>query len=182
MIKKINVLIVDDSLFFRKILQDNLEKDPKINVIGTASHPDEAMKAIVELKPDVVTMDVEMPKMNGIDFIKTVMPKNPLPFVVVSSLPLSVLDALDAGAVDYVKKPQIKSPADLNAFLQELRTKVKIASTVRLTQKNLPHNLPISFNSISSNSDIVIAIGASTGGTEAILEVIRNLPTTTPVL
>ena len=80
----------------------------------------EAMDKIRLLKPDVVTMDVEMPKMNGIDFIKKLIPQNPLPVIVISALPINTFDALDAGAVDFVKKPEIKSPGDMQMFMNDL--------------------------------------------------------------
>ena len=105
---KIRLLIVDDSVFFRKALTDALAGDPRIQVIGTAVDAMDAMEKIKTLKPDVATLDVEMPKLNGIDFLRKLMPVNPLPVVVVSSAPIRVLDALSAGAVEFVRKPEIK--------------------------------------------------------------------------
>ena len=93
--KKIRLLIVDDSFFFRTVLKNGLDADPRIEVVGMAADAEEAFKKIRELNPDVVTMDVEMPKLNGIDFIKRLIPVHPVPVVVVSSLPLRVLDALE---------------------------------------------------------------------------------------
>lgn len=181
-IKKIRVLIVDDSMLFRKTLEQGLSQDPRIEVIGSAVDPMDAMNKINQLQPDVVTMDVEMPKMNGIDFIKRLIPIHPIPVVVVSSLPLNVLDALSAGAVDFVKKPAVKSPNDVKNFINDLSLKIKIASTARVRRPAAaptPH--PLSLSSLSASADnTIIAIGASTGGTEAILSVVRDLPASTP--
>ena len=107
---KIRLLIVDDSIFFRKALTEALNGDPRIQVIGTAVDAMDAMEKIKILKPDVATLDVEMPKLNGIDFLRKLMPVNPLPVVVVSSAPIRVLDALSAGAVEFVRKPELKGP------------------------------------------------------------------------
>lgn len=181
-IRKVRVLIVDDSILFRETLGRKLSADPHIEVVGSAVDSFDAMEKIKSLNPDVVTLDVEMPKVNGIDFLKKLMPVHPLPVVVVSSLPINALDALDAGAVDFVKKPMIKTPADFDSFMGELIVKVKIASTARVGKKASP--LPIAPIGASlvvrTTDDMVIAIGASTGGTEAILSVIRDLPATTP--
>lgn len=183
--RKNRVLIVDDSMLFRTTLTKRLEADPYLEVIGTASNAMEAMKKIEELTPDVVTLDVEMPQMSGIDFLKKLMPIHPTPVVVVSSAPISALDALDAGAVDFVKKPVVNSPGDLDSFIRELIVKIKIASIARVGQKKaILHrdtSQPAGHPSLTRSVDnMVIAIGASTGGTEAILEVVKNLPTTTP--
>ncbi len=182
MLPSIKVLIVDDSILFRETLRRGLSADQRLEIVGTAVDSFDAMEKIKQLKPDVVTLDVEMPKLNGIDFLKQLIPVHPVPVVVVSSLPINALDALSAGAVDFVKKPQVSSPQDLNAFIMELATKVKIASTAKVRQKLAapltPHLPPARL--MPGQRDIVIAIGASTGGTEAILEVIKNLPPDTP--
>lgn len=183
--QKIKLLIVDDSMFFRRALEQSLSADPRIEVIGTAVDAMDAMDKIQALHPDVVTLDVEMPKLNGIDFLKKLMPLHPLPVVVVSSAPIQVLDALSAGAVDFVRKPEIKKPDDLKAFMGELTVKVKIASTAKVGKPKPPlpplikSSHPLTLK-VGSKKDIVIAIGASTGGTEAILEVVKDLPATTP--
>ena len=96
-LSKIRVLIVDDSITFRRALELGLSQDMNIEIIGTAMDAMDAMEKIKQLKPDVVTLDVEMPKMNGIEFLKKLMPQYPLPVVVVSSLPINALDALSAG-------------------------------------------------------------------------------------
>lgn len=184
--KKSRVLIVDDSILFRTTLSKRLEEDPFFEVIGTASDALEAMEKIKELQPDVMTLDIEMPKMSGIEFLKKLMPLYPTPVVVVSSAPITTLNALDAGAVDFVKKPVVNSPNDLNQFIRELVVKLKIASVARVGQKKTLAPRPAESRPMAppaltrSIDDMVIAIGASTGGTEAILSVVRDLPPTTP--
>jgi two-component system chemotaxis response regulator CheB len=184
-LSKIRVLIVDDSLFFLKMLERGLASDPRIEVIGTAMDADEAEEKIRQLRPDVVTLDVEMPRLNGIDFLRRLMPRHPVPVIVVSSLPIRVLDALEAGAVDFVRKRDANSDQNALSFLTELRAKVKIASMARVRHKAptaAPADPPPTPPPIlkAGRPDMVIAMGASTGGTEAILQVVRNLPATTP--
>ncbi len=181
-LSKIRVLIVDDSIFFRTTLERGLKADPRIEVVGTAADALEAMNKIQELRPDVVTLDVEMPKLSGIDFLKKLMPVHPVPVIVVSAMPIRVLDALDAGAVDFARKPDIKSSQDFKSFLAELTVKIKIASVARVHRApQSPAPVPLVLNGGGTSlGDTVIAIGASTGGTEAILAVVRDLPPTTP--
>lgn len=184
-VKKIRVLVVDDSILFRTTLKTRLSKDNYIEIIDTAGDAIDAMGKIETLHPDVVTLDVEMPRMNGIDFLKTLMPKHPLPVVVVSSLPITTLDALSAGAVDFVKKPVAQTSEDIDAFIRELSIKIKIASTARVAAAKPAVStagrppLPTAVLKHSSAENI-IAIGASTGGTEAIIAVLRDLPAQTP--
>lgn len=181
----IKVLVVDDSVLFRTKLQLTLSKDPDINIIGTAVDAEDAMKKIKELKPDVVTLDVEMPKINGIDFLRQLIPQYPIPVVVVSSLPINALDAMSAGAVDFVKKPYDVSPGAVGAFFTELLSKIKIAAGAKVRRMPLVNAASLTSRllgsaTVTADRKAVIAIGASTGGTEAILEVVKNLPTTTP--
>ncbi|HOV40839.1 MAG TPA: chemotaxis response regulator protein-glutamate methylesterase [Oscillospiraceae bacterium] len=186
--KKVKVLIVDDSILFRETISRFISEDANIEVVGTAGDPYEARDKILQLRPDVLTLDVEMPKMNGIQFLKKLIPQYPIPVVVVSSLPLNAFEALDAGAVDFVKKPLIKSPADLKDFSMELRTKIVIASTAKIiqskpsaaaSQKPLPSIKEIAAGKKLAQ-DIVIALGASTGGTDALQVVMQNLPKDSP--
>lgn len=180
--RPIRVIVVDDSLLFRNLLVQSLNSDPNIQVVAQASDPYEARDAIIQFKPDVMTLDVEMPKMSGIEFLRKLMPQYPLPVVMISSLNDAVFDALAAGAVDFINKPVNMDKDGIMRFLkQELVTKVKIASTAKVG--NMKHADP--GNSFVSDVDPaakerVVAIGASTGGTEAIFEVVkqfkRNIP------
>lgn len=179
-LKPIRVLVVDDSLLFRQSLTELLNKDPYIEVVGSAADSFEAMEKIHLLSPDVISLDVEMPQVNGIDFLKTLMPQYPLPVVVVSGLPMNALDALDAGAVDFVGKPLLNGPEKLRAFVQELSAKIKIASLAKVKMRHKMNSSPTPLLITPSHDHRVVAIGASTGGTEAILEVIRNLPVRFP--
>ncbi len=185
----IRVLIIDDSALVRDILSKGLTKDPGIEVIGTAPDPFIARDKIVSLKPDVLTLDVEMPRMDGVEFLRKLMPQYPLPVVMVSSLTEKgqqiTLDALEAGAVDFVSKPKADIARGLNIMLMELRTKVKIASTANVShwkhKRFAKSHTVVSYSRVLKKStDKIIVIGASTGGTEAIRDVISKFPVTTP--
>lgn len=178
---KIRVLVVDDSLLFRETLAREIGKDAGIEVVGTAEDAFAARDKILELEPDVVTLDVAMPKMDGIAFLKKLMPQYPLPVIVVSSSENKVLDALNAGAVDFVTKPDSPKPGAMNAFLNELIIKIKIASTAKVGGHKKDY-IPAKLRSGSSRSkdNRVIAIGASTGGTEAIYQLIKSFPRDMP--
>ena len=179
--RKIKVLIVDDSLLFREVLAKEMAKDFGIEVVGTAVNPFVARDKILELKPDVVTLDVEMPKMDGIEFLKKLMPQYPLPVIVVSSVGKKVLEALDAGAVDFVTKPDLNKQGGMNSFINELIIKVKIASTAKVGNFKKDYQpAKIISNKGIDVSNTVIAIGASTGGTEAIYSIITTLPRDMP--
>lgn len=188
--KRVRVLVVDDSALVRDILVSGLGKDPGIEVVGSASDPYVARDRIGQLKPEVLTLDVEMPRMDGVEFLRKLMPQHPLPVVMVSALTersaKTTLDALDAGAVDFVTKPKADVARGLDAMMVELRTKVKIASTIDVSKwKNGSAErrnpvLSVEKGTLATSTDKVIVIGASTGGTEAIREVITRLPRTTP--
>jgi two-component system chemotaxis response regulator CheB len=188
MAKVIRVLVVDDSALVRNILSQGLSLDPGIEVVGTASDPYIARDKIVELNPDVLTLDVEMPRMDGVAFLRKLMPQYPIPTVMVSSLTQRgkqiTIDALDAGAVDFVAKPTSNVAAGLNAMLMELRAKVKIASTANVShwkgKRVAPRAATIAPKALAESTDKVIAIGASTGGTEAIRRVVESFPANTP--
>lgn len=176
MMRKIKVLIVDDSILFQRILKDNLNKDPMIEVIAVASNPYEARDLIVKEKPDVMTLDLEMPKMGGIEFLQKLMPQMPIPTIVLTTLSDKVFDAMNAGAVDFVAKPSGKGRDQVENFIQnELATKVKIASTVKVDKlKKVKPEYQRTSSPISGSKRRVVAIGASTGGTEAIFDVISK--------
>ncbi len=174
--RKIKVLIVDDSILFQRMLKDNLSKDPMIEVIGVASNPYEARDMIVKERPDVMTLDLEMPRMGGLEFLRKLMPQMPIPTVVLTTLSDKVFDAINAGAVDFVEKPSGKDRTQVANFIQgELATKVKIASTVKVDKlKKVKPEYHRTSGPISSTKQKIIAIGASTGGTEAIFDVISK--------
>lgn len=178
--RKIRVLIVDDSFLFRETLARNLSQDNGLEVVGTASDPYSARDRILELQPDVMTLDVEMPKMNGIEFLKRLMPQYPLPVIVVSSLNKNVFDALDAGAVDFVTKPVPGDPRGLESFTSEISVKIKIASTAKVGQWKATYASNSLVNQGSFDDKRLIAIGASTGGTEAIHSVLKAFPRNMP--
>lgn len=174
--RKIKVLIVEDSLLFQRLLADNLSKDPMIEVIAVAKDPYEARDQIIKQKPDVMTLDLEMPRMGGLEFLRKLMPQVPIPTVVITSLSDKVFDAIRAGAVDFVAKPSGQDRSQIENFIRhELATKVKIASTVKVDKlkKAKPEYHHTSSLAPGSNNK-VIAIGASTGGTEAIFDVISK--------
>ena len=130
----IKVLIVEDSIVFRELLVQNLGRDPAIQIVATARDPFEARDLILKHHPDVMTLDVELPRMSGIDFLKRLIPQYPLPVVVISSLSDKVFDAMNAGAVDFVVKPAVSSRSQLEDFIRnELLVKLKIASTARIS-------------------------------------------------
>lgn len=179
--KQLKVLVVEDSLVFRELLVNGINKDPNLEVVATAQDAYEARDAIIKYRPDVMTLDVELPKMSGIEFLRRLLPQYSIPVVVVSSLNASVFDALAAGAVDFVNKPQVMRPEDIDRFVRfELNTKIKIASTAKLGQKKIQAGAGGQHSALKNYGDRIIAIGASTGGTEAIYEVIKRFENDIP--
>jgi two-component system, chemotaxis family, protein-glutamate methylesterase/glutaminase len=179
--KRIRVLIVDDSIVFREVLSRGISSDPNIEVVATANDPFDARDKIIDFEPDVMTCDVEMPKMNGIEFIRRLMPQYPLPVIVVSTVSGAVFDAMNAGAIDFVAKPDVKSVKSVENFINEMIVKVKIASIAKVPQLKAQNALN-KINGCSKNDDTnrILAIGASTGGTEAIYNILKSLPKSTP--
>ena len=172
-------MVIDDSLLFRELIARGLETEPGIDVVAKAIDPFDASDKILEYKPDVITCDVEMPKMNGIEFVRRLIPQYPVPVIVVSSVNSAVFDAMNAGAVDFMTKPDIKSMQNTESFLRELIEKIKIVSGVNVTKHSEENVSPIETKRIFDKSKI-IAIGASTGGTEAIYSVLKQLPPQMP--
>lgn len=172
--RKIKVLIIDDSLMFREIIARGLTTDDEIEVVAKAVDPFDARDKILEFKPDIITCDVQMPKMNGIEFIKRLLPQYPLPVVVVSTVSEAVFEAMNAGAIDFVTKPDVKTPNLVETFLYDLITKIKIAAYSKVTYP--AQSMPAVVMKDSMDTDRIIAIGASTGGTEAIFTVLKQLP------
>ncbi|WP_238884133.1 chemotaxis response regulator protein-glutamate methylesterase [Clostridium sp. YIM B02551] len=177
--RKIRVLIVDDSMVFREVISRGLTTDKFIEVVATAKDPFEARDKIIKYKPDVMTCDIEMPKMNGIEFIKRLLPQYKIPVVVVSSISEAVLDAMKAGAVDFVTKPDIQSVGSVEEFINELVYKVKAASESKIMDVKENHSEAITSSDGNSKYKI-IAIGASTGGIEAIYSVLKKFPKNMP--
>ena len=188
---KVRLMIIDDSIFFRTFLTQRVGKDPDIEIIGSFGDPLEASKNILTLRPDVIALDMEMPRMRGNEFLRTVLPKHPnVKAVVISALSGNVFDAMQAGAIDFVGKPGSQPGYDEANFVADIIQKIKIAATahVRLgggvikpvvpaRPAAAPQTRPAVMGATSKS---VIAIGASTGGTEAIIEVIKRFPANTP--
>lgn len=200
--QKIRVLVVEDSLLFRGLLVKYIEKDPELEVVGVAGDPYEARDKIIQCNPDVMTLDIELPKMSGLEFLKKLMPQYPVRTLVISSLSDKVFEALMAGAVDFLAKPLVTDRDGLEEFLcVDLREKIKITAGTRLKKVNPLSgrgvgnsaivNSPIG-NSIAeiagsthikllkNKESLLVAIGASTGGTEATAEVLKKFGSDMP--
>lgn len=179
--KKIKVLVIDDSIVFRETIAREISSDKGIEVVGVASNPFEARDKIIELEPDVLTLDIEMPKMNGIEFLKRLMPQYPMPVVVVSALSNNIFEALNAGALDFVTKPNSSLASGLDGFINELIVKIKIASMANVSIRKKEYvNHEINNSNKINLDNVIIAIGASTGGTEAIFDIIHSFPREMP--
>ncbi|MEO7859322.1 MAG: chemotaxis response regulator protein-glutamate methylesterase, partial [Nitrospirales bacterium] len=191
---KIRVLTVDDSALMRQVLATLLSKDPGIEVIGSAPDPFIAREKIKALNPDVITLDVEMPKMDGLTFLEKLMRGHPMPVVMVSSLTeagcQTTLRALELGAVDFIAKPKIDLREGMEEVAQDLIAKVKAAVQAKVrgreasgsggTEPQAPRVLSLSSSAMIKTTDTIIAIGSSTGGTEAVKDVLMALPPNTP--
>ncbi len=180
--RPIKVLIVEDSMVFRELLVQTLGRDSAITVVATAKDPFEARDAILRYHPDVMTLDVELPRMSGIEFLRKLMPQYPIPVVVISSLSDKVFDAMNAGAVDFVAKPAVTGRRQLEDFIRnELLVKIKIASTAKISKiKQVAARQEIPRYTEGDKKELIVAIGASTGGTEAIFSVVKDFGTDIP--
>jgi two-component system chemotaxis response regulator CheB len=195
---KIKVLIIDDSVLIRKMLSEILNSSPNIEVVGTAADPLIARELIKQLNPDVLTLDIEMPNMDGITFLKNLMRLRPTPVVMISTLTEKgagvTLEALTIGAVDFIAKPKVDVLNTLNNYAEEIIGKVKMAAKANVAN-TLNRTLKPGDKTDGSaaakadaarkppfNSNKIIALGASTGGTEAIKVVVRDLPVNTPAI
>ncbi len=192
--KKIRVLIVDDSALVRKMLRTMFEADPELEVVGAVPEPYAAREEIKRLNPDVITLDVEMPKMDGITFLSNLMRLRPMPVVMISTLTEvgadDTLSALELGAIDFVTKPKLDVSKGLQEYAKEIVEKVKAAARARVRavdpqamrsgdgQKTTRVISATGFKT----TDRLIAIGASTGGTEALREVISCMPPDSPAI
>ena len=196
---KLKLMVVDDSPLFRTWLIRSLSADDRFQIVGYAVNALDAQEKIPLLQPDILTLDIEMPGMSGIDFLKQLLPIHPIPVILVSSLNLRVFDALEAGAVDFVRKPDEANGLSKEIFLSMLRSKLLVAAASHVHLPSVPASRQAAKNRIVSpltaagnpflnrpktsaaaSQETVIAIGASTGGTEAILEVVKNFPEDTP--
>ncbi|MEK6747969.1 MAG: chemotaxis response regulator protein-glutamate methylesterase [Pseudomonadota bacterium] len=195
---KIKVLVVDDSALVRQMMSDMLSSDPEIEVVGTAQDPFIAREKIKKLNPDVLTLDVEMPRMDGVTFLGNLMRLHPMPVIMISSLTEHgadiTLEALELGAIDFVTKPKVDLAHKLEDYQNEIIAKVKMAARARVRARaDVPRAKDISpklsADAVLEKSerikrfkttDKIIAIGASTGGTEAIKEVLAQLPADMP--
>ena len=164
-------------------MAQNLNKDPAITVVAVAGDAYEARDAIVKYKPDVMTLDIEMPRMTGIEFLRKLMPQYPMPVVMISSLSDKVFEALNAGAVDFVAKPSMSDRKKLEELMtNELPIKIKIASTAKISniKRAAGPSLTETVNVSGNSKELVVAIGASTGGTEAIATILKEFGTDIP--
>jgi two-component system chemotaxis response regulator CheB len=179
---KIKVLVVDDSAIVRKILSDAIAGEPDLEVVGTAPDPFVARDKIVALKPDVLTLDIEMPRMDGLTFLKKLMHHHPMPVIVISSLGQAscqaTLDALRLGAVEVLAKPG--GPYSVGELRMSLAAKIRAAASARVKRPAEPAPARLEAAGRMYRPGTIIAIGASTGGTEAIQVVLEHLPANIP--
>lgn len=197
--EKIRLLIVDDSALIRKLLTEIFNTSSDIEVVGTAPDPFVAREKIKQLKPDVITLDIEMPRMDGLTFLRNLMRLRPLPVVMISTLTEKgaevTLEALHLGAVDFVAKPKVDVVEELNVYAEEIINKVITASKAHVKPLG---NIPAKVSTVTpitnhvghstkksqhfKTTNTLIALGASTGGTEAIKVVVAGLPQSTPAI
>jgi two-component system, chemotaxis family, protein-glutamate methylesterase/glutaminase len=183
--RKVRVLVVDDSALMRKLLSQLLSEDPQIEVVDTAPDPLAAREKIKALNPDVVTLDVEMPNMDGVTFLRKIMALRPMPVVMISSLTQAgtntTLEALESGAVDFVAKPATDIANGMAALAKELQTKIKSAAVSRVGARPARARAVVPApQRLNRSTGKLIAIGASTGGVEALKELLMGLPPDVP--
>lgn len=189
---KIRVLIVDDSALMRAALIKILQRDPQIEVVGAAPDPFIAREKIMALQPDVLTLDVEMPRMDGLTFLEKLMRGHPMPVVMVSSLTEAgcetTLRALELGAVDFITKPKVDLREHMDEIAADIIAKVRAAAGARILSRAPRAAQPVARAApapapgrpMLKTTDRVIAVGASTGGTEALKDFLMMLPADTP--
>lgn len=207
--KKIKLLVVDDSILFREVLARHIRQDEQIEVVGTAGDAYSARDMIEKYEPDVMSLDIEMPRMDGIAFLKKLLPQYYIPTIVISSRADKNADALNAGAAEFIAKPLTRTNADMLKFAELVCESIKRAYTkgkfkanknqaadipqmqtdipqMRVDTKSMAKRIENISQSVSAEvggkrkSDIVVALGASTGGTEALEQVIKGFPADMP--
>lgn len=183
----IKVLIVDDSIMFTELLKKRLSEYDGISVVGTASDPYEARDKILELEPDVMTLDIEMPRMDGLKFLKRLLPQYSIPVIVISSLASKSEEALKTGAVSFCRKPDVSSHSEIDNFIAEVASNIEKAAkgNRKKFSEELPrsaaHAMPPKPEGLYNKGGIeIIALGASTGGTDSLEKVILDLPKDCP--
>lgn len=172
--KKIRVLVVDDSLLFCELLSRALSADPLLEVVATAFDPFDARDKLLEYRPDVMTLDVEMPRMDGIEFLRRLMPQYPIPTIVISAISDRVFEAIQLGAVDFVKKPDGKFFMGNKEFFADLIFKIKTAAAAKIQNGSVGKKMKTIAHTASGKTKIIV-IGASTGGTVALTTVLTAL-------
>ncbi len=180
--RKTRVLIVDDSKTIRELLSRILKQDPEIEVVGQAEDPFQAEAQLIQCKPDVITLDVHMPGMTGVQWLEKLLPGRPIPVVMITSLQLQdgneVFRALELGAVDYIQKPALSELGEVGPII---RDKVRAAAKAKVRPRSLYSQKNVFLNkSVQFKHGLILAIGASTGGTEALREVLIRLPSNIP--
>ena len=179
---KVKVMVLDDSLLFREVMTKGLSGDSRIEIVGFATDPFEASEKIPELAPDVLTLDIEMPRMDGIKFLRHLMPQYPLPVIVISTLKTSVFEAMDAGAIDFIAKPE-NMAEDGGRFFGDLKTKIIAASQARFAyRRRAGADIRLEPEGVKGVVDHrnIIAVGASTGGTDAINSLLTKFSANMP--
>ncbi|MGZ9067425.1 MAG: protein-glutamate methylesterase/protein-glutamine glutaminase, partial [Burkholderiales bacterium] len=188
--KEIRVLIVDDSALVRSLLTEIINEEPGMRAIGAAPDPLVAREMIRNLDPDVITLDIEMPRMDGLDFFEKLMRLRPMPVLMISTLTErgsdATLRALELGAVDFIPKPRIGIASGIREYSAQITEKIRVAAAARPRRASAParaeaaplHTAPLRIGS----TEKVIVIGASTGGTEAIKDVLVQLPFDAPAV
>jgi two-component system chemotaxis response regulator CheB len=179
--RRVRVLIVDDSAVVRQLLTSQLSRDPEIEVVGTAPDPFAAREKIVELNPDVITLDIEMPRMDGVTFLRKLMAARPKPVIVLSSLTAqgteTAIQAMEAGAVEVLCKPSSAYSVDDLGTMLIAKVKMAARANVRATMPSKQSCAPLA---MAATTDKVLAIGASTGGVQALTEVLVRFPSNAP--
>lgn len=192
---KIRVMVIDDSALVRRLLTEIINREQDLEVVGAAPDPVIAREMIKQVNPDVLTLDVEMPKMDGLEFLEKLMRLRPMPVLMISSLTErgseQTLRALELGAVDFVAKPKLDIQAGLKEYAEEITAKLRVAARARVRKlvtaalNTSSHSADVVLPSVRSHSgstEKVIVIGSSTGGTEALKEVLMRLPPDSPAV